>query len=119
MASEQQIGSTIPSCQGLAADGSSSSWLSPSIPQAEVQAGLEAASWSQGEGSAKVPGHGTEEEKRQIPAARLGRGGRMHSRGRKAQQAPGGQGRELLSRAELSSRCSLVFPALRASEAGN
>lgn len=91
----------------------------PSLRE-EAQAGVEAAGCSHGEGAAK--GHGTEEEKiepRQILAARLGREGGMNSRGRKAQQAPGGQRRELLSRAEPSSFCSLVLPALRASEAGN
>lgn len=113
-AADEDHGSLIPTC--------GCPWLSPSLPWAQVQAGLEAASCSHREGSAKVAGHGTEEgtiQPRQILAARLGREGRMHSRGRKAQQAPAGQGRELLSRAELFSCCSLVFPALRASEAGN
>lgn len=91
----------------------------PSLRE-EARAGVETAGCSQGEGAAK--GHGTEEEKiepRQILAARLGREGGMNSRGRKVQQAPGGQGWELLSRAELSSFCSIVLPALRTSETGN
>lgn len=124
--SEQQIWSTIPSPQHLAADGSSSSWLSPSIHPSidpslgeEERGGVEAA--VTGKGLEKWQEMGQRKERfSQGKSQQQGWGERrMHSRGSEALQAPGGQGRKLLPRAELSSCCSLVFPALRASEAGN